>query len=214
MQNLKVKFDNEVQLKVISGKTGEVVTEWAGDNAISDDMIAGGQGGGRIFAAPADGVRPYCFLLPDGPNWTGFTYDRQNPWAPYCISVNNSVDTGAEPFWKQYSQFNFFAPDNMTNLLTQPPTGIAGRYRLFFSWGIPGLPFDFQLKAIGLTAWANNYADYIYGAGSQSNLHQSIFVPQTLVVLPAAITVHGRDNGLGTPDVLQISYFLSIVGVG
>jgi hypothetical protein len=40
-----------------------------------------------------------------------------------------------------------------------------------------------------------------------------IFVPETLVILPSAILVHGRDGGLGTPDILQITYTLSVVGV-
>jgi hypothetical protein len=221
------KFENEVELKVISGETGKVVYEWKDPNAISDDFVVGGEVGGRIYEhgyiPPSTGSTPYCFLLPDDPigltNWTsgmwaaqGSVFDRQNPWAPYCTSVNNSVDTSAEPNWKLATSTTFLAPDNTTVL--SYPTGIAGRWRLFYQWGtsggLPGL--GLQLKALGLTAWENDIVDQQYGAGSTTNMQPTIFVPQTLVVLPTSVFIHGRNGGAGTPDILQVSYFLSIVG--
>jgi hypothetical protein len=214
MQGLSLKFDNEVSIKVFSGATGELREEWSGDNAISDDFICGGGAGGRIFNSDVTGPHPYCFLLPDGPNWAGFTWDRTNPYAPYSISVNNLLDGGAEPLWAphppQAASFAFLASDNITALPN--PTGVAGRWRIQFAWGNPGIANDFQLRALGLTAWENDIADNLYGAGSSVNFHQTIFMPQTLVVLPSAITVHGRNGGAGTPDFLQVSYFLSVVG--
>jgi hypothetical protein len=210
---------NEVEIKVLSGSTGEVLHHWKDENAISDDFTVGGGGGGRIYVHDITGpATPYLFLLPDGPNWTsgawaaqGSVFDRQNPWAPYCSSINNFVDTGAEPFRKAATTTTFVAPDNTT--LLPFPTGIAGRWKMFFQWGTPGLPFDFQLKALGLTAWENDINDQYYGAGNVVNMQQTIFVPQTLVVLPTAITIHGRAPvPLGVPDVLQVSYYLSVVG--
>lgn len=210
---------NEVEIKVLSGETGEVLHHWKDENAISDDFTVGGGSGGRIYVHDKGvvGGNPYLFLLPDGANWTsgmwaaqGSVFDRLNPWAPYCTSINNFVDAGAEPFWKGPITTQFVAPDNVT--LLPFPTGVAGRWKLFFSWGSPGLPFDIQLKALGLTAWENDINDQFYGAGSVVLQRQTIFVPQTLIVLPTAITIHGRNGGLGTPDVLQVSYFLSVVG--
>lgn len=210
MLDFKLKFDNEVLVQVIDGKTGKVREEFAGPNAISDDFLCGGSAGGRIF--DTDSGTPFCFLLPDGPNWTGFTWDRTNPWAPYSISTNNSADNGAEPFFAPHPPQNpsvaFLAPDGVTGLPV--PTGVPGRWRLNFTWGVPGLPFDFQLRAIGLTDIQNDIVQQLYGIPSIAA--QSIFLPLTLVVLPSAVLVHGRDGGAGTPDVLNVSYFLSIVG--
>lgn len=195
------KFENEVMITVRSGNTGELLTEWSGENAISDDILGAY---GHIYNTPfANGIAPYCFLLPDGTNWSGFVYDRTNPSAPYCITANNSVDTGADAQWK--TRQTYTAPANI----------VTGRHKLFFSWN--NLPLDFQLKAIGLTGWqsdssSGDMSDYNFGAGSSVNMQPTVFIPQTLVVLPTSILVHGRNGGSGTPDVLQVSYFLSIVG--
>jgi len=198
-----LKFENEVQLKVISGKTGETVAEWSKDNAISDDVLCAY---GHIFITQMQGGgAPWCFLLPDDPigytNWTGFTFDRTNPYAPYCATANNSVDTGADPQWQTRQTY------------TAPLTPVGGRHKLFFEW--TKLPLDFQLKALGLTGWQSSSAggdipDAQFGAVNQQ---PTIFIPQTLVVLPSSILIHGRNGGSGTPDILQVSYFLSIVGV-
>jgi hypothetical protein len=195
------KFENEAIITIRSGKTGDILYETSEHNAISDDILGAE---GHIYTTPmANTTAPYCFLLPDGSNWSGFTYDRTNPYAPYCISVNNSVDTSAEPFWKTRTTY------------TAPSNTVTGRHKLFFQWS--NLPFDFQLKAIGLTGWQSDtsnsdMADYNFGAGTSVNQQATIFVPQTLVVLPGAVLIHGRNGGSGTPDVLQVSYFLSIVG--
>lgn len=209
-----LKFENIVQITIRSGKTGEILHETNEHNAISDDVLGST---GYIFQTGfANSIPPYCFLLPDGSNWSGGqwvteggstgtlpTNWRQNPWAPYCITVNNSIDTSAEPFWKTRTTY------------TPPSNVITGKHKLFFQWS--NLPFDFQLKAIGLTGWQSeagtgDIGDYAFGAGSSVNQQQTIFVPQTLVLLPSSILIHGRNGGSGTPDVLQISYFLSIVG--
>ncbi len=201
---MKPKFDNEVTITVRSGKTNEVLYEITHDNAISDDILCPT---GNIFIQQQPNGAPYCFILPDGPNWSGFTYDRSNPWAPYCVTANNSVDNAADTQWQRWVVSGGFTP----------PVGVLGKYKLFYQWS--NLPQDFQLRAIGLTGWQSQITsgdtpDNIFGAGISPNQINipSVFIPQTLVVLPSAIMIHGRNFGTETPDVLQISYFLSIVG--
>lgn len=201
-------FENEVSIVVRDGATDEVKYSWQGENAISDDLLCTL---GHVFYTVLGGGSstspPYCFILPDGSNWTGFTYDRMNPWAPYCITANNSIDTSADAQWKGRASVGGF---------TGPLNPVTGKAKFFFTWN--NLPTDFQLRGIGLTGWQSetnggDINDAVFGAGTVSNLQPSVFVPQTLVVLPSAVLVHGRNGGTGTPDVLQISYFLSIVGV-
>ena len=99
---------------------------------------------------------------------------------------------------------------------TAPTNTVTGRHKLFFQWN--NLPLDFTLRAIGLTGWqsentsSGDIGDYAFGAGSTLNQQPTVFVPQTLLVLPSGVLVHGRNGGGGTPDILQVSYFLSIVG--
>jgi hypothetical protein len=201
---MKPKFDNEVTVTVRSGKTNEVLFDTTKKNAISDDFLCPTQ---NIYQNGVHGTEtPYCFLLPDGPNWNGFVYDRQNPWAPYCTSVNNYLDNSADPLWKSYS-----GADSGTYT---PPFGILGTTQMFFQWS--NLPADLELRGIGLTAVQSSNGntgdipDQWFGALTNVPV---IFVPETLVILPSAILVHGRDGGLGTPDILQITYTLSVVGV-
>lgn len=200
-----LKHDNPVEVTILSGDTGEVKYHYAGHNAISDDILGMY---GRIFFTPyaASSTVPYCFILPDGAQWSGFTFDRMNPWAPYCITANNFVDNSANPQWQ---------PRQSIGGYTAPSNTVTGKHKLFFQWS--DLPLDFTLRAIGLTGWQSDVftgdiGDYAFGAGATVNLQPTVFVPQTLLVLPSGVLVHGRNGGAGTPDVLQISYFLSIVG--
>lgn len=186
------KFENQIEMKVLSGSTGEVLHEYTKPNAISDDFLCAY---GRIFISDLlTGPQPYCFLLPDGANWSGFAFDRSNPWAPYCTTVNNSVDTSADTQWQ-------------TRQSLTVTSSVLGQWKLFFQW--TNLATDLSLKGIGLTAMQTDINDSAFGATDEAPV---IFVPQTLVVLPAAITVHGNNGGSGVPDVLQVSYFLSVVG--
>src|SRR5271157_1626117 len=207
MSNLKPKFDNEVTVTLRSGKTNEILFEETRENTASDDLLCPN---GSIFiqtgrsgntSPPYVQDYPYCFILPDGSNWSGFTYDPSNPWAPYCITANNSLDNSADPQWQGYVHGSGFTPCST----------VFGAAKFFYQW--TNLPQDFQLKAIGLTGWQSDISDQSYGIGFQASPYvPSVFVPQTLVVLPTSILVHGRNNGLETPDVLQISYSLSILG--
>ena len=202
-----LKHDNPVEVKVISGETGEVSYSYDGHNAISDDIL-GMTNHVFITQLANSNTTPYCFILPQiSTEWTGFTYDRMNPWAPNCITANNSVDTSANPQWQARQGVGGY---------TAPTNTVTGKHKLFFQWS--NLPTDFNLRAIGLTGWQSetgaggDIGDYAFGAGSSVNLQPTVFIPQTLLVLPSAVLVHGRNGGAGTPDVLQVSYFLSIVG--
>jgi len=200
---LTPKFENEVSIKLISGKTGEIKYDSTKENAISDDFLCPYE---SIYGQRSQGAAPYCFLLPDGASWSGFIFDRQNPWAPYCISANNSVDNAADNQWKSWNGAGGYTA----------PVGVLGQTQLFYQWS--NLPQDFELRALGLTGWQSqnlggDIPDNITGAGTSVNLQPTVFVPQTLVVLPSAILIHGRNFGAETPDILQVSYFLSIVGI-
>jgi hypothetical protein len=227
------KFENEIVVQVHSGETGELLHEWKKPNAISDDLLAED---GYIFFGPAAintvSGNPICFLLPDDPSvypgtpnvnlWTsgawaaqGSVFNRQNPWAPYCNTVNNYVDNSAEPYWKGPFSCLFLASDNLTSLPT--PTGIPGRTQLKYIWGQAGglQGAGLQMKALGLTAWETDYENNVFGAPSSSGVPvpvPSIFIPFTLVVLPTSIFIHGRNGGTTVPDVLTIIYYLSIIG--
>ncbi len=202
-----LKFDNTYVVTVRSGETGNVLLEQNGRNTISDDFLCAR---GKVFVSDnfVDGL-PYCFLLPDGAAWTGFSWDRTNPWAPYCTTANNVVDTGAQVLYN--------ATTSTGCSITKPyDTGNANvnKWKLFYRWSL--LPINLQLKAFGLTGWQSNVTAYAVGASA--NQQQTTFVPQTLVVLPVSILVRGRNvstpNPVAaqTPDVLEVTYFLSIVG--
>jgi hypothetical protein len=201
-----LNYDNPVEVTVRDGKTGKVTYHYEDHNAISDDIL--GQYGTIFFTGLQSTQPPYCFILPDGTQWTGFTFDRTNPWAPYCISANNSLagTTSDNPQWQIRQSVGGYTP---------PSNTVTGKHKLFFQWS--DLPLDFSLRAIGLTGWQSesgtgDIPDYLYGAGNAVNNLATVFVPQTLLVLPSAVLVHGSNGGSGTPDVLQISYFLSVVG--
>lgn len=204
-----LKFDNTYVVTVRSGETGDVLFEQDGHNTISDDLLCPY---GKIFVSGnLSNSLPYCFLLPDGTAWTGFSWDRTNPWAPYCTTANNIVDTGANVLYAVTSS----NPTEGSQTVVSPYfSGNVNKWKLFYRWSL--LPIDLQLKAFGLTGWQSNVTAYYFGASN--NQQQTTFIPQTLVVLPASILVRGRNVSVPnpvaaqTPDVLEVSYFLSIVG--
>ena len=198
MDHQAVDFKNDITIRVLSGETGKVLDEAHAHNDISDDLLAWCRviyGNGYANASGAG--CPCCFFLPDGPLWNGFIWDRSNPWAPYCYSMNNlyqgEVDATAEPHWANH-KWNWD----------------GSRHRLWFRW--TKLADDVQLKALGLTAW-NPWVDQWAQGYGVVNGQPTVFIPQTLVVLPSSILVRGRKNGTQIPDTLEISYYLSIVGV-
>ena len=188
-------LENIAQVKVRSGETGEVLFEVEQHNDISDDLLACGR---FIYTAPTrNEAYPYCFLLKDGADWDTFTWDRKNPWAPYCATLNNiydgGYDTTANPHWVPKS-WSF----------------VDNRHKLFFQW--TKLADDMSVRAFGLTGWDNAAPNFPASQGIVSSA-PGVFVPQTLVILPSAALVKGRKGGTQTPDILEISYYLSAVGV-
>jgi hypothetical protein len=193
-----VTFKNPVSIKVLDGDTREVKQEWNGENAISDDVLCAY---GQVFYTNLrSGNGPICFLLPDGGNWTGFTYNRQEPYAPYCISANNYLYPSEQTVYQQFTTY------------TPPSNNVTGQHKFFYEWN--NLPTNIQLKAIGLTGWQSNLTGgnlppAVFGLTASQPI---VLIPQTLVILPTSILVHGYNGGATTPDVLEVSYFLSVVG--
>ena len=188
-------LQNIVQVAVRSGETGKTLFEFENHNDISDDLLACGK---FIYMAPTRSeAYPYCFLLKDGTDWDTFTWDRKNPWAPYCATLNNiyngDYDATANPHW-----------------VTKSWSFINNRHKLFFQW--TKLADDLNVRAFGLTGWDPNVPNFPASQGIVSSAAW-VFVPQTLVILPSAVLVKGRKGGTQTPDILEISYYLSAVGV-
>lgn len=207
-----LKLDNKAIVTVRSGDTGEVKFQSEIHNDIADDFLCGR---GRIFLnnEQNDSVKHICFLLADGAAWAGFVFDPANPSAPYCVSKNNYDHLGAQVDALADQDFKVKASAGIGGGL-QPPYGQSGgldnstnnKWKLFFRW--TALPVDFTLKAIGLSSWQSNINDFVFG----SEAAPAVFIPDTLVVLPSPITIKGRNAGAQTPDTLEVSYFLSIVG--
>lgn len=209
------KFDNTYQVVIRSGETGDVLFEDNGHNDISDDFITTD---GTIF-----GIRnsvtnsPRCFLLPDGALWSGFTFDRTNPYAPYSTSASNVGDNSADALYKSRNDSGC----SLTN-----PYGVGNaspnKWKLFYRWS--NLPINLTLRAFGLTSMDPSISQFSVGipnnSGDPSQFphSQTTFVPLTLVVLPSGILVRGRNPvspgnvGTQTPDILEITYYLSILG--
>ena len=103
---MNTKFSNEINIVLRSGDTGEIKNEYSEHNDVCDDFYCT-QGKILINHTQASAY-PYCFLLPDGANWTGFTFDRINPWAPYSITDNRVTDPSADALYKgkTYSYVN------------------------------------------------------------------------------------------------------------
>lgn len=192
----ELRFENVVHLQVRAGDTGAVLAEHEAHNDISDDMMCSGR---QIYLTDeVDDPMPYCFLLKDGPLWTGFTWNQRNPWAPYCYVPNNLyngvADASANPHWAPHARGTF----------------VNGRWKLFYQW--TQLADDLQLKAIGLTGWDNDHTSYAQRWGCITNAW-SVITPQSLITLPTPILVRGRKGGSQVQDILEISYYLSVVGV-
>jgi hypothetical protein len=197
-------YKNRVEI-VIKSQDGEILHQYAKDNDICDDFLVPTQ---RIFdnstTSSFQGTfsSPYAFLLPDGAEWTTYPgWDARNPWAPYTNTLNNSTNFSANTLIQGLSKTS---PIN----LTPPQTSTQYRWKMFYSWN--QLPVDLQLRAIGLTGMQTDvYTSTLFGA--VSNIPAN-FCPQTLVVLPSSFLVHGLTGSTGIPDVLEVSYFISVVG--
>lgn len=197
-------YNNRVEI-VIKSKDGKVLNEYAKNNAISDDFLAPAfrifdnttlaQFGGS-FGSPA------AFLLPDGAEWTSYPgWNPRNPWAPYTCTVNNSANNTANTLYNTLSKQS---PNN----LTLPQSSTQYRWKMFYSW--TQLPVDLQLKAVGLTGLQTDvFNTTLFGQVANQPVQ---FCPEALVILPTSFLVHGLSGATGVPDVLEVSYFISVVG--
>src|SRR5271168_2672434 len=164
-------YSNRVEIKVKS-QEGEVLHEFAKDNAISDDFLVPTL---RIFdnstLANSGGTfsSPLAFLLPDGADWAIYpAWDPRNPWAPYTNTLNNSLNFSANALVLGLSK-------NSPNNLSLPTTATSYRYKMFYSWS--QLPVDLQLRAIGLTGMQTDvFNPTLFGAVTDTPAN---FCPQT-----------------------------------
>ena len=197
MDHQAIDFKNEIQITVRSGETGKVLHEIDTHNDISDDMLAAEYH--TYFNAKGNTGTPWCFLLQDGPLWSGFTWDRTNPWAPYCYSQNNLYQGVADTSADMRYAGNTWTWD-----------AASKRHKFWFRW--TKLADDITLRAFGLTGWNSFVEQWPQCYGIQNNA-PVVFCPQSLVVLPTPILIHGRKAGSQIPDTLELSYYLSLVGV-
>jgi len=198
-------YSNRVEI-VVKSQEGEVLHQYTKDNVISDDFLVPSD---RIFdnktLSGFGGTQfsPAAFLLPDGAEWASYPgWDARNPWAPYTNTLNNSTNSSANQLISGLSKAS---PNN----LSVPNASTQYRWKMFYSW--TQLPVDLQLKAIGLTLMQSDaFNSTLFG--SPANGVPANFCPQTLVILPSSFLVHGLTGSTGVPDVLEISYFISVVG--
>ena len=179
-------FSNELELSLIRG---EDVTSVKFKNSTCDDFLAGFH---SVYSkAGADSDSFSAVLLQDGPRWAGWTWDPHDPWVPYGLVSNKPSDGEAVT-------------------ISQSP-GLAwdegkGKWKLSYQWS--KLDVDFELKAIGLTKW-----DYFSRVECGMDSPYGAFPLCAVAVLPQALHIKGRNQGSQIPDILQVSYYLSLVGV-
>ena len=182
------QFDNLVSISVKDGETNELKHQIDLHNDISEDIIAYYY---QLYKTPANNLTgPHCALYPDGAKWSGFTWDSKNPWCPYTMTRNRKDDANADTIYQP----------------KQSMTNVNGKWKLFYRW--TKLQDDFNLKAVGLMNWFMNDA---VANGALDDI--TILTPDTLLILPQPITIKGRKLGNQIPDVLEVTYWLSLVGV-
>lgn len=210
--DLNFKFNNPVEITVRSGETGEIKEQVHVKNDTADSFACPDT---RIYTRDKRNGRPYLALLPDDPpdvepkRWDEFlseygqSYDplkvtatfnnawRKDPWAPYAYHTGRQGDLEAEPYWASHTW-----------------TMQHDKHRLFYRWiKLPGVMF--HLRAMGLFGF-DSTEDAMSGiTGDEA----AFFHLQTLLVLPRALKIKGRDKGNQVPDILEISYYISAVAV-
>lgn len=194
LQQLQFRADPEVQLLAntvhiqVKSAEGEVLHEHTDHNDIADDILVWKEH--ILRNNQSNQSNPYCFLLPDGPAWAGYTFNRLDPWAPYCMTLNRTMDTNADTLYAGHAT----------------PVQVGNTWKLFYKW--TKLPLDLTLKAIGLMDWEGNGG--IDGAYPNN---ATIFNPMTLLILSSPLTIKGRLAGAQTPDTLEVTYYIGMTGV-
>src|SRR5271168_2377126 len=132
-------YSNRVEI-VVKSQEGEILHQYAKDNAISDDFLVPSL---RIFDNSTLGSfsgtfsSPFAFLLPDGSEWTTYPgWDPRNPWAPFTNTLNNSLNFSANTLILGLSKSG---PDNLSG----PNSTTQYRWKMLYSWS--QLPVDLQL---------------------------------------------------------------------
>jgi hypothetical protein len=180
-------FKNSLDISVIRGGAEEVTHI---ENSVADDFLCGLQG--VYMKGPWTPDRLQAVLLPDGPRWDSWTWDPRDPWTPYPCLANHPNDTEAVNIHQQAS-YNW---DSVQN-----------KARLSYQW--TKLDQDFALKAVGLTNW-DWFDNTQIGVSGQG---YTCIPVATIAVLPQPLVIKGRNSGAQVPDILQVSYYLSLIGV-
>jgi hypothetical protein len=87
---------------------------------------------------------------------------------------------------------------------------ITYKRKFLFKWDGNGLASDISLKAIGLL---KNVANSTLVNGCYSQAFIGFCGIEALAVLSSPITIKGRNGGTQTPDILEVYYAISLVGV-
>jgi hypothetical protein len=206
-------FSNRVEITVKS-QEGEVLHSFVKDNVISDDFLVPF---GRLFfnatlnQFAGTFFSPIAFLLPDGTEWASYPgWDARNPWAPYTCTLNNSNNISASTLPQGLSKFGYNTNEaSNTSNLHNPVAANQYRWRMFYSWN--QLPTDLQLKAVGLTGLQTDVFNGVSFGAPASGVPAN-FAPESLVIIPTSFLVHGLVGATNIPDVLEVSYFISVVG--
>lgn len=183
-----MKFKNDLEIAVLHGDGSR--DEYKVSNSICDDFLGGfGMLYYKQWNASTD---LQAVIFPSGSQWTGWTWNPRDPWVPYGCQSNAATNTEGSPI-NQIATITYDAANT--------------RYRLYYQW--TKLELDYSLKAVGLTMW-----DWFNTneCGATANTYGS-FPVGTLAVLPTPIALKGLNGGTQVPDILQVSYYLSLVGV-
>lgn len=182
------KYINQLEIQLVKPDTNEITTVY---NSTSDDFLCGF---GAIYSKCAANNQNYmqAVIFPDGPAWSGYTWNPRDPWIPYSCLPNKPDDPSASSL-------------NQTPTVTYD--SVNRRFKYYYQW--LKLDYDFNLRAIGLTLW--DYFDAAACGCAAAGYHS--YPVGALAVLPSAIPIKGQIGGTQTPDILQVSYYISLVGV-
>jgi hypothetical protein len=188
---IELKYKNPLSISILDGSTKKLKERVDIENSISNDFLVGFGNMYQKYCNFANYM--HLALLPDGPLWSSWTWDPTDPYVPYPFSVGTQTDNVANPYYAAASQVLWDGTNN--------------RWELFYQWN--ALPQNFSLRAMGLLAidWNGNSNNW----GNVNGL--TTFPVGTIAVLPTALSVLGRLGGTQVPDILQISYYFSVIGV-
>jgi hypothetical protein len=180
-------FQNNLDITLIHGDGSSETVKI--ENSVSEDFKIGLKGAYHFES------NPIAVLLPDGPRWDGWVWDSNDPWVPYPLLENHPLDSTARNLYLETISSSFS----------------SGKQKFLYRWDGVGLDVDFSLKAIGLLNCGTLNGGTEQGLTGQGYIGLSKI--DALALLPSPITIKGRLMGAQTPDILEVFYYISLVGV-